>query len=181
MRLFLGFLPTAAERQVYSASQRLQRADELPLKWVPPENWHVTVAFLGEVDEKALVHLDAAIAPVVAGATPFSFSFSEMAWFPSIFKPRLLTLMVEPDATLSALQREVVSALRREGFHTENREYRPHLTLARLKGARRRFQPPALPPIPAFSCEAQELVLFESITGGPASVYRPLQSFELAA
>ena len=92
-----------------------------------------------------------------------------------------LTLRVDASDTLLKLQRDLVGALRREGFHTENRAYRPHLTLARLKGARRRFNPPALPPIATIEFQAEELVLFESVTGGQASAYRPLQRFGLAA
>jgi 2'-5' RNA ligase len=181
MRLFLGFAPALAERHIYGVCQRLTPADELPLKWVPAENWHVTVAFLGEVDERALARLDAAVEPVTAMFRPFSLALSGLDWFPSTLKPRLLTLKVETSDALLSLQREVVGALRREGFHTENRAYRPHLTLARLKGARRRFNPPALPPVATIEFQAEELVLFQSITGGQASVYRPLQRFELAA
>lgn len=181
MRLFLGFSPTAAERHIYDVCQRLQTADELPLHWVPAENWHVTVAFLGEVDERDLVRLDAAVAPLVADSAAFPLTFSSVEWFPSALKPRLLTLRLEDDDALLGMQRGVVSALRSEGFHSENRSYRPHLTLARLKTARRRFQPPALPPVNPFHCEARELMLFESVSGGHAPVYRPLQGFELAA
>ena len=181
MRLFLGFLPATAERQIYGVCQRLTVTDELPLRWVPAENWHVTVAFLGEVDERALVGLDAAVEPVAAAFRPFPVTLSRVDWFPSILKPRLLTLQVDANDALLTLQREVAGALRREGFHTENRAYRPHLTLARLKGARRRFNPPALPPVSSIEFQAEELILFESVTGGKASVYRPLQRFELAA
>ena len=181
MRLFLGFVPVSAERSIYGACERLTPTDELPLKWVPPENWHVTVAFLGEVDDRALARLDAAVEPVVSALPAFTLSATGLQWFPSIMKPRLLTLDIEASEALVTLQREVVAALRREGFHTESRTYRPHLTLARLKGARKRFQPPALPPVAPFEFPAEALVLFESVTGAPSSLYRPLQHFELAA
>ena len=180
MRLFLGFLPAAAERKVYGVCQRLANADKLPLNWAPMENWHVTVAFLGNVEPQALVSLDAAVAPAVAKFSPFAFTLSALEWFPSVTKPRLLALRVDACDSLVALQRDITGALRREGFHTENRPYRPHLTLARLKGSRKRFNPPALPPIVPFDCQPEELVLFESLPGKRAPVYRPVRTFEMA-
>jgi 2'-5' RNA ligase len=156
-------------------------AEKLPLNWVPAENWHVTVAFLGEVQSRSLARLDAAVAPAAAACPPLSLTLSALEWFPSPLKPRLLTLRVDADEALLTLQSDVVAALRREGFHTENRPFRPHLTLARLRGSQKRFNPPALPPIPTFDFEPRELLLFESVRAGRAPVYRPLQHFELAA
>lgn len=179
MRLFLGLMPATAERHIYGVCQRLTPAEQLPLQWVPMENWHITVAFLGNVEPSSLVGLDAAVAPVVAEFTPFAFTLSALEWFPSVTKPRLLALRVDACDSLVALQREITGALRREGFHTENRPYRPHLTLARLKGSRKRFNPPALPPIASFACRPRELVLFESLPGRRAPVYRPVQTFEM--
>jgi 2'-5' RNA ligase len=181
MRLFLGFMPAAAERQIYGVCQRMAHGGQLPLQWVPMENWHVTAAFLGNVEPQAMVSLDAAVAAVVTEFPPFTFTLSALEWFPSVTKPRLLALRVDACVRLLAFQSELARALRREGFHTESRPYRPHLTLARLKGSRQRFNPPALPPITPFDCRPEELVLFESLPGRRAPVYRPVQVFEMPA
>ena len=112
---------------------------------------------------------------------PLSLTLSDLEWFPSPLKARLLTLRVDAGENLLRLQADVTAALRREGFHTENRPYRPHLTLARLRGTRKLFNPPALPPVAPFELEARELLLFESVQGGKTPLYRPIQHFELAA
>lgn len=180
MRLFLGFVP-AAERELYGVSERLTSTEKLPLNWVPHENWHVTLAFLGEVPARSLARLDQVLAPVAAESAPLTLRFNALEWFPSPLKPRLLTLQVDASDALVRLQARVAAGLRREGFHTENRAYRPHLTLARLKGSRTRFNPPALPPINPFECTGREFLLFESVRSGHAPSYRPIQHFELAA
>lgn len=185
MRLFLGFAPAGAERELFGLCDRLSQGERsgLPggdtLRWVPPENWHITVAFLGEVNERNLGKLSDVIAPIVQERAPLYAELDGLEWFPSPLKPRMLALHVNPTPALLELQSAVSASLRREGFQLENREYRPHLTLARLKGSRKQFEPPALMPIQPMTAELSELVLFESHQG--ARPYVPVQRFELAA
>jgi 2'-5' RNA ligase len=179
MRLFLGFTPTLAQRQIYSLCERLEFPESLPLRWVPPENWHVTLVFLGDVPERALGRIDAAVAPILQDRAPLPTSLEALEWFPSPLKPRMLTLRVEATPELVSLQAEVAAALRREGFHSEHRSYRPHITLARLKGSRKLIEPPPLLPITPIPEELSELVLFESHKRERR--YIPLQRFGMAA
>lgn len=179
MRLFLGFAPSSAERAIYGLCDRLEFPDDLPLRWVPPENWHITVVFLGDVPERSLGRLVDAVGPIASASPPIPVSLESLAWFPSPLKPRMLTLRVEETEPLMSLQAEVAASLRREGFHSEQRGYRPHLTLARLKGSRRQVTPPALMPITPIPAQLDELVLFESQV--KERRYIPLQRMELAA
>jgi 2'-5' RNA ligase len=179
MRLFLGFDPSGAERAIYGLCQRLDLADGPPLRWIPPENWHVTLVFLGDVPERSLERLITTVEPVVDRSPAIAASLVELQWFPSALKPRMLTLRVDAPDTLARLHAAVSTALRREGFHSEHRAYRPHLTLARLKGSRKLVAPPPLPPIAPIAAELGELVLFESQPNEQR--YNPLQRFGLAA
>jgi 2'-5' RNA ligase len=179
MRLFLGFAPENAERAVYNLCDQLALPDELPLRWVPPENWHITVVFLGDLPERDLGRVVDTVAPIVQDCAPMEVTLEELAWFPSAMKPRLLTLGVETAPALMSLQADVAAALRRAGFHSEQRAYRPHLTLARLKGSRKLVTPPALLPITPVSARLDELVLFESQVRERR--YIPLQRIGLAA
>ncbi len=179
MRLFLGFAPDSVERAVYSLCDRLEMPDTLPLRWVPPENWHITAVFLGETAAASVGRVVDAVDPVASRHAPLSVSLDCLEWFPSALKPRLLTLRVEPAPALMTLQAELAAALRRAGFHSEQRSYRPHLTLARLKGSRKLVTPPALLPITPMAAQLDELVLFESQL--KERRYVPLQRMELAA
>ncbi len=183
MRLFLGFPPQHAERAIYGLYDRLSSSrelpEDLPLRWVPPENWHITLVFLGEVAERSLGKLVDTVAPLAGACPEIALNFETLEWFPSPMKPRLLALGVEQAPALMALQAEVSAALRREGFHSEQRSYRPHLTLARLQGSRKRVAPPALLPVTPLAESLDELVLYESRL--QERRYIPLQRMELAA
>jgi 2'-5' RNA ligase len=167
------------ERDIYEICQRLEATEELPLNWVPAASWHVTLVFLGEVAERSLGTVVDAIAPILERAPPLQLPLTHLGWFPSAMKPRLLVMHAEPTAPLMQLHSKLAAELRREGFHSERREYRPHLTLARLQGARKQFNPPALPPIKPLQLELTEVMLFESVQGGHSRDYKSLHRFGL--
>ena len=229
MRLFLAFAPSALEaRGIYDCQQRLQAMEDLPLRWAPPENWHVTAHFLGEVPpqrlpglasavEKALnearAHLPDAppVIPAQAGiqsqtsgrdvmesvvalersaavmknasaaeSSPDVLTLSAAEWFPGPLKPRLLALCATAPPSLQTFRDALGRRLRQEGFRLESRPWRPHLSLARLKGPSKRFTPPALPPLRSVPLQLRELTLFESIRkDGSPSRYQPVERFAL--
>ena len=182
MRLFLGVMPAQAEaRGIYDGCQRLSLDPEISLRWVPPENWHVTLVFLGEVADHLISALVDVVAPVVGGYRQMVLPLGGVEWFPSPSKPRLLTLRAEPPPQLCEMQKSLAAALRRDGFQLEQRAWRPHLTLARYRGPRKRFSAPSLPAVKPVPMELQAVTLFQSILGKSAPVYQPVQHFGLAS
>jgi 2'-5' RNA ligase len=180
MRLFLGFSPDAAAgRSLYELCDRLSLDDSLALRWVPPENWHLTLVFLGEVTARWLEPLAEAVQASLREAVPCEQPLDRLSWFPTPEKARLLVVEGTPVAALESLQRGCSAALRRAGFTLEKRSYRPHLTLARYRGTRRKFSGPALPPVRGVQLALDRLTLFQSLPGARGPVYQPLQHFEL--
>ncbi|MCZ6829977.1 MAG: RNA 2',3'-cyclic phosphodiesterase [Gammaproteobacteria bacterium] len=183
MRLFLAFsLSSTESRAVYTACERFTAEEQAPLRWVPADNWHVTVVFLGEVAEHLLSLLAELVEPVVARYQYLSLNLDRLVWFPNTSKARLLALAGEPGQPLQHLQQNLASELRRHGFTIEQRAWRPHLTLARYRGARKRFDPFALPATPAVDLQLDRLSLLQSVAGpaGTGPRYLPLQHFELS-
>ncbi len=161
MRLFLAFsLSRTESRAVYAACERLSAQEQAPLRWVPADRWHVTVVFLGEVAEHLLSLLAELLEPVVAEYQHLSLNLDRLVWFPKPSKARLLALAGEPGQQLQYLQQALSSELRRHGFSIEQRAWRPHLTLARYRGARKRFDPFPLPATPAIDLQLDRLSLF---------------------
>ncbi|MEE4662010.1 MAG: RNA 2',3'-cyclic phosphodiesterase [Halieaceae bacterium] len=177
MRLFLGFAPQSAERGLFSLGDRLGLARDADLRAVPPENWHITLVFLGEVPEHLLGRLSDVVSRAAEGAAPLCGELDRLAWFPSALKPRLLALLLSAPLGLWELEATVTRRLRAEGFHCEHRDYRPHLTLARLPQSQRSFVPPPLPPVAALPVELDAIGLYQSWRG--ERPYRLLQQFEL--
>ena len=188
MRLFLAFEPSRPEaRGIYDCQQRLRAMEGMPLLWAPAENWHVTAHFLGEVPPQRLPGLLHTVGGAVTSAlengaekaaeSPLTLAAAE--WFPGPSKPRLLALCGGAPEALRSFRDGIGRCLRREGFRLESRDWRPHLTLARLKGPRKHFTPPPLPPLPPVPLQLRELTLFESIPAQGPPRYRPVERFRM--
>ncbi|QSQ22600.1 RNA 2',3'-cyclic phosphodiesterase [Pyxidicoccus parkwayensis] len=134
MRLFTAVtLGSTIESRATSEMERL-RALAPHSRWVKAEGVHLTLVFLGEVEEARLPSLREALEPVGSRHAPFVLSVGGGGSFGSPSRPRVLWADVrgETDA-LKALQADAAAVLQPLGFESEHREYTAHLTLARAK------------------------------------------------
>lgn len=106
--------------------------------WVAPENLHVTLKFLGEVDEARLPSLREALAGAAAPVPPFDLAVRGLGAFPSVGRPRVIWAGLGEGADAAAeLARRVDEALASLGFPREDRPFAGHVTLGRVREPRR--------------------------------------------
>ncbi len=123
LRLFVGIdLPPELKLRLSLLAAGVPGA-----KWVDPGNYHVTVRFIGDVDEGQAADIDAALAQI--RAPRFAVTLANVGHFGL----RMLWVGIERNPALQHLHEKVESALNRLGFAPEERRYTPHVTLARLK------------------------------------------------
>src|SRR5437763_15223563 len=126
LRLFVGIeLPAALRLRLSLLCTGLPGA-----RWVDPGNLHLTLRFIGEVDEGMASDIDAALARV--RARRFAVTLAGAGCFGGD-KPRQLWIGVDANDLLLQLRDRIESALRRAGVPADTRRYSPHVTLARLK------------------------------------------------
>lgn len=104
--------------------------------WVKPGAMHLTLKFLGDVEERALSGLRGAVRRAAAGVPPFRFGTTELGAFPSPRRPRVIWLGVEPVDELYELAEAVEDELSELGFPRERRPFRPHITIGRIRDPR---------------------------------------------
>ena len=105
------------------------------VKWVAPENTHVTLKFLGGVEESRLPEVYAACEKAAAGSKPIDLEMKAVGCFPSMKRPRVVWLGIEKGAEeVKRLQQKIENELGRIGFPREEREFTAHLTIGRVKG-----------------------------------------------
>lgn len=128
-RLFTALdVPASAHEQIRSLT-----TDAFEARWTPPEKYHVTLRFIGEVTEERAETIADALREV--RAAPVTLRPRGLTAFPSRRKPRVLVVSLEKTPALSSLYQAVEEALEAVGVSPEDRDYHPHLTIARLKQA----------------------------------------------
>lgn len=105
----------------------------LPVKWVHAEALHLTLKFLGDVDDARELSLRDALGQVAGHgeARGVTVHVEDFGVFPNLRRPRVLWAGVTPDPALELLQHRVEQAFAPLGFPTEARPFRPHVTLGR--------------------------------------------------
>ena len=99
-------------------------------RWVEPANMHVTLRFIGEVDDTAAANIDHALSGIDAPA--FTTALAGINTFGKDHKAHTLWVGVQPSAALTHLHAKVESAIVRSGQPHEQRKFTPHVTLARM-------------------------------------------------
>jgi RNA 2',3'-cyclic 3'-phosphodiesterase len=139
MRLFVAVTPPAGVLAELDAAVTPLRGDWPALRWASADRWHVTLAFLGEVDETRLDGLRERLGRAAGRHHALRLRVGRGGAFPSAGKARVLCSHIdgEPDQleALRALAASVAAGARRAGAPPpdEGRRYRPHLTLARSR------------------------------------------------
>jgi 2'-5' RNA ligase len=174
VRLFVALDVPGAVRSALGAFGRAAAADDDALRAIAPEAIHVTLAFLGHRAHDEVAHAAGAVRGA-ARAAP-GLALGEALWL-SPRRPHVLTVAIDDaDGALAALQAAVVPALAEAlGWRPEERPFRPHATVARVRrGARPRRT--GLPPAPQAAFAGEALTLYRSHLGGrgPAR-YEPLE------
>jgi 2'-5' RNA ligase len=131
MRLFVALTPPVEVAEELRVATEPLRAKHPVLRWTLPEQWHLTLAFLGEVDDRARADLAERLARAASRAAPLSLALGGAGRFGD----RVLWTRVSGDTDgLRRLASSVRAAAGRAGLRVEDRPYRPHLTLARADG-----------------------------------------------
>ncbi len=131
MRLFVALnLPKKERDRIYRVSKVLREC-ELPVRWVDPEHYHVTLKFLGEVPEDRMEGVHDALDHVASTTGKLDLAVEGFGAFPTIRRPQVIWVGIEPSPALRCLKQDVEWALMGCGFERETRAFHPHLTLGR--------------------------------------------------
>jgi len=183
VRLFVALdIPEAVRAAIESLIGELKPLDD-SWKWVRAANLHVTLKFLGEVAPNKLAKIVEALRTAPTHG-PVALKFQGLGFFPNERRPRVLWAGMDAPQSLVGLAAAVEDALAGTGFAREEREFRPHLTLARSKSATASPQlREAIAAIPARQfgrMDASTFHVVESRIKSAGPEYTTLESFPLA-
>ena len=148
------------------------------------ESIHLTLQFLGNIEEDQIVRIAQVLEQAGSGVAPFDLEVGRLGVFPHLTHPRVVWIGVEPVDALMTLQSKIQQGLEPLGFPKENRDFHPHLTLLRLKSRKNLRQLAQYidtegPGLRAGVIQAEQIHLYQSILKPQGAEYLKLFTFRL--
>jgi 2'-5' RNA ligase len=154
------------------------------IKWVDPANIHLTLAFLGDTEEKRIRVLSSMLKDKCSGFGEFDFNLTGTGVFKNFRDPRVIWIGIQSSEKLSMLNNVITEGLKLNAFEVEERQFKPHLTLGRVKSVKNienlktmlerdkdtQFQ----------IVHVSEVILYESILMQTGPIYKALGNFVLS-
>ena len=135
MRSFIAIeLPEGVKSAISELQQEFKKC-KADIRWVKPDNIHLTLKFLGDTDEKIFDSIVEATKEACIVYKEFALEIKGVGVFPNMRAPRVLWVGISDNDSLSGLQKSVEDGLIKLGFSPEKRRFRPHLTLGRFKSS----------------------------------------------
>jgi RNA 2',3'-cyclic 3'-phosphodiesterase len=154
------------------------------VRWVDINKMHITLAFLGDTSEETIREVSVMLRDACSGFGKFSFTLTGLGVFRNLNDPRVIWAGIENSGKLADLFRVVKSGVDKTGIEIEEREFKPHLTLGRIKWLKNKkaleeavlkykghkFQ----------DVEVGEVCFYESILQQTGPLYLPIKVFKLS-
>lgn len=184
MRAFFGLsVPDEVKTQLAAAVQRLA-PQAVDVAWCKRDQFHVTLAFLGEIAPAILPHVTAAAARVCAARPAFTCEASGFGFFGTKRNPKTLWAGITPTAELNELYESLWPELKKFGYVNREAEFRPHITLGRCReGTRNQALVQAMDADEAYAFgewDVTRVTLYESRLTPHGAIYRGLAHAALA-
>jgi 2'-5' RNA ligase len=185
MRLFFAVKISEAIKADIGAAVQSFPLHNPPWRWIPTGNMHLTLKFLGEVDEGIVPDLKAVASDAAARVRPFRVVYGPFGGFPNLSRPRVIFFAAKEGAReLAEIARLLEVGVEPLGIPRENRPFTAHLTLARIKEPLPRAMVDRLASVPALPATAfqdvDRFVLMQSHLAREGATYEEIGSFPFA-
>jgi len=135
IRSFIAIeLPTTVKQELTTLEDLLKKRCPQVVRWVDPQNIHVTLKFLGDVDSDRVDEINMAIDEATQGMSPFHLELKDLGVFPNLNRVNIIWVDAKGDLDkLTDLQKQIESNMEQLGFAREDRDFTPHLTIGRVR------------------------------------------------
>jgi 2'-5' RNA ligase len=184
MRLFFAIELEPAVAEALDLATVPLRTHEPDLSWVRRDKLHLTMKFLGEVNDAGAERLVAAADAVAGRHRPFDMTLAGAGAFPNFRRARVVWMGIEGESRLELLHHDLEVACADLGYEVEGRAFRPHITLARVRTPMaieraRPFARAARGVTFAQASVVHRLTLFDSTLGSTGAQYRRVHAATL--
>lgn len=133
MRAFIAIELSRDLQDKLAALEDKLKTGSPDVKWVEPENIHLTLKFLGDVTQEKIAALKKSLSDLTGGFDAFSAEITGLGGFPNLKSPRIIWIGIKNNAMLLTMVKFLEENLEKLGFPKEKRAFSAHLTLGRLR------------------------------------------------
>jgi 2'-5' RNA ligase len=182
-RLFAAIKINLEKNSVEKISGFRQILKNEQIKWVEPENIHITLKFFGDTEISQIKQLSTVFKSVAKQFSPFEIKLEKLGFFGSIHSPRVIWIGIKNTVELVKMANLIQLKLVPLGYEKEEQEFKPHLTLGRMKEIKKQDTFRQL--IEANSglflqnVNVSDLKLYESILQNKGPIYQVIEKYDL--
>lgn len=182
-RTFIGIKIPQSENLLKTYEFIVKKLFYEKINWVPPENFHITLSFIGDTSEKEILTIENILNSITPNYHSIDLQIKDFGVFPNTNNPRVIWFGIQTNETIYTLQDELNEALIQNNINPDTKPFKPHLTIGRVKEIgntskiielQKNLKNKVL-----FTGKVNEITLFESILSSNGAVYRPLKTFYL--
>jgi 2'-5' RNA ligase len=183
MRCFIAIdIPREIKGMIGEVIDKLKGKSQ-GIRWVPASNIHITLKFLGSVEEEMVSEIEMRLSAICANYRPFTATVRGAGAFPRLKYPNVLWVGMDVPGELADLYQDIDRAMAELGFEREDRKFSPHLTIARVKD--RRDSAPVVQELSTFkdtifgTINIDEILLMRSDLKPTGAEYSKIAGFKL--
>ena len=182
-RTFIAVKIKPEDKLLKTYTKLKNELDNEKIKWVNSDNFHLTLFFLGDTSEEKIEEVKNQLSNIADQYAGFSIRLQGIGVFKNISKPRVLWVGIHQYDILQSLKTLIDKEMTVLGFHPEAREFKPHLTLARIKWINDKQKLSQL--LEEYKLEffqqteIKELVYYESVLRSTGPIYKPIEKYML--
>jgi 2'-5' RNA ligase len=184
-RTFIAVKIKPEEKLLKTYTKLKNELDNEKIKWVNSDNFHLTLFFLGDTTEEQMDEVKQNLSDITEQHSSFAIKLQGIGVFKNIRKPRVLWVGIRDLEKLKSIKISIDEKMKPLGFQPDNREFKPHLTLARIKWLNDKntlskmleenesefFQ----------QADINQIVYYESILKSTGPVYRVIEKYPLGS
>ncbi len=137
LRCFIAVTLPAPLKQSVGEMMRSLGETGADVKWVPEQNLHLTLKFLGAIGEEKIEEMTGALRKKLSPYRPFYITIGGVGCFPGGRHPRVIWVGIQEYGPLEDIYREVEGVMKQFGYPPEDRPFSPHLTIGRVRSGKR--------------------------------------------
>lgn len=180
------FIAIELDKEIKKALSKIQdelKTTQADVKWVEPENIHLTIKFLGEVEENKIPRISQILKALSSQTKPFTIALSELGAFPGLKYPRVVWIgIAEGKTELSKLAELIENVLVQVKFPKEKRGFSAHFTLGRFRSNKNKYvlcEKLNTIQVPGLRQEIKSVALFKSTLTPKGPLYEKISEEKL--